>query len=108
MNNNNVFLSKIGEQIQNGEFDKYLTMPLMTKELLYSSIKARIQKKIENKATPVLNDAEIVDAIEDAKETAGFTFEIFLKVGFLEKVEDGGYQLTKLGKFATKEVSRLK
>jgi len=106
MNNNNVFLTKIGEQIQNGEFDKYLTMPLMTKELLYASIKSRIQRKIENKSTPVLNDAEVIDAIEDAKEAAGFTCQIFLKTGLLEKTENG-YELTKLGKLASKEVSRL-
>jgi predicted transcriptional regulator len=95
------------EKIQAGEFDKYLTMPMMTKELLYSSIKARILKKIETKATPVLTDTQVLDAIEDAKEAAGSSMYIFLQLGLVEKTEDG-YQLSKLGKLACKEVSRMK
>src|ERR1035437_2939454 len=107
MSTKNVFLTKISEKIQNGEFDEHLILPLMTKELLHSSVKARINKKIETRATPVLNDAEVLDAIEDAKETAGSTMMIFLQLGLMEKNDKGGYQLTKLGKLATKEVSKI-
>jgi hypothetical protein len=107
MNNNNVFLTKISEKLYNGEFDSRLNVPFLTKELVYSSIKSRIERKIEQKSTPVLNDSELNDAIEDAKETAGFTFNIFFKLGLIEKCEDGSFQPTKLGKLAMKEVSKL-
>jgi hypothetical protein len=43
--NNDVFLNKITQRIKNGDFDTYLTFPLMTRELLFLSIKARITKK---------------------------------------------------------------
>jgi len=44
--NNDVFLNKITQRIKNGDFDTQLSLPFMTKELLYISIKNKLQKKI--------------------------------------------------------------
>jgi len=94
-----VFLVKIGDKIKNGDYDKEFTIPFMTKELVYFSIKARVDKKLETKATPLLTDAEIKDAIKDAKETATITASLFIKNGILIKGVDG-YELSSIAKKA--------
>lgn len=97
---NDVFLNKISSKIKNGEFDEFLTVPFMSKELLFASIKARIDKKIENGATPVLNDTEVKDAIKDAKETAGYTMAMFIKpLNIFVKGVDG-WELSDVAKKA--------
>lgn len=84
-----VFLNKIKDQIGKGVYDKELTVPFMKRESIYASIKARVTKKLETGATPLLSDAEIKDAIKDAKEVAAISLEIFSKIGILEKTEAG-------------------
>ncbi len=84
-----VFLKKMSEKIRNGEYDESLNIPFATRELLYASVKARIDKKIETGATPLLSDSEIKDATKDTKETAAITCEIFYKAGITEKTEGG-------------------
>jgi len=91
-----VFLSKMSEKINNGEFDYALTIPFISRELIYSSIKARIVKKIETGATPLLNEAEIKDSINDAREIAAHTALIFFHNGMLE-IKDGELVLTEKG-----------
>ncbi|MFA5153528.1 MAG: hypothetical protein WC554_13270 [Clostridia bacterium] len=102
--NNNVFLAKITEKLKRGDFDKYLTIPFMTKELLLISIKAKFARKLESGGTPVLNDAEVKDCIIQAKETAAITCAIFSKFGFIERTDDG-FRLTDKG---NKMMSALK
>jgi hypothetical protein len=87
--NNEVFLNKITQKIQNGAFDTHLTLPLMTRELLFLSIKGRIDKKIDTGATPILNDAEIKDCLSEVKETAANMIHLYLKLGFIERTEEG-------------------
>lgn len=84
-----VFLNKIKDQIGKGVYDKELTVPFMKRESIYASIKARVTKKLETGATPLLSDAEIKDAIKDAKEVAAISLEIFSKIGILEKTAEG-------------------
>jgi len=83
-----VFLSKIREKIFNGEFDEYV-MPFVSRELIYASIKARIDKKLETGATPILSDTEIKEALKDTKEIAAITYALFLNAGIIEKTDDG-------------------
>lgn len=84
-----VFLSKMSGRIRNGEYDKYLNIPFATRELLYAAVKAKINKKIETSSTPLLTDTEIKIAIQDARETAAVTCELFNKIGITEKTDDG-------------------
>lgn len=84
-----VFLNKIKDKIGKGVYDKELTVPFMKRESIYASIKARVIKKLETGATPLLSDAEIKDAIKDAKEVAAISLELFSKIGILQKTEDG-------------------
>ena len=83
-----VFLSKILEKVKNGEFDNSVSL-FVSRELIYYSIKARVDKKLETGATPLLNDAEIKDAVKDAKETGDFIVSIFLDKGILKATEEG-------------------
>lgn len=84
-----VFLNKIKDKIGKGVYDKELTVPFMKRESIYASIKARVTKKLETGATPLLSDAEIKDAIKDAKEVAAISLELFSKIGILQKTEEG-------------------
>jgi predicted phage tail protein len=84
-----VFLNKIKDKINKGEYDKELTVPFMKKESIYASVKARVTKKLETGGTPLLSEAEIKDAIQDAKEVAAISLALFSKVGILEKTEAG-------------------
>lgn len=87
--NNEVFLSKINQRMQNGDFDIYLTMPFMTRDLLYASLKFKIAKKISTGGTPILTDAEIRECLLDVKEAAVAICKIYLTLGFMEKTETG-------------------
>jgi hypothetical protein len=97
--NNNVFIAKIMEKLKRGDFDKYLTIPFMTQELILASIKAKFARKIESGGTPVLNDAEVKDCILQAKETAAITCTIFAKFGFIERTEEG-FKITEKAQLA--------
>ena len=77
-----VFLNKMSEKIRAGEFDE--EFPFFTRDLIYASIKARIDKKLETGATPLLTETEVKEAIKDAKETAVMTAKLFLEAGILE------------------------
>ena len=99
--NNDVFLNKINQRIKNGDFDAYLTLPFMTRDLLLFNIKGRLNKKITTGGTPVLSDKEIKEAIDDVKEAAVYTVAIYLKLGFMVKTETG-FEFTEKGYLAIK------
>lgn len=83
-----IFLKNIDERIQNGEFDKSVSL-FVSKKLIYSSIKARVLKREKTGATPILTDVEIKEAIKDAKEIGMQTAKIFLEKGIIQKTEEG-------------------
>jgi hypothetical protein len=87
--NDDVFLNKINQRIKNGDFDVYFTIPFMTRDLLYSSLKGKINKKISTGGTPILNDAEIKDCISETKETAANIIAVYIKFGFIIRTELG-------------------
>ncbi|MFW6311343.1 MAG: hypothetical protein ACOC1K_03815 [Nanoarchaeota archaeon] len=91
-----VFLYRIRSKIYAGEFDKYISIPFISKELIYSSIKGRVNLKLQTGGTPLLSDKEIKDAVSDAIETALITAKLFLEIGILKK-ENGVYSVTEKG-----------
>ena len=95
MDERKLFLDEMYDKIFNGEYDKEMTIPFMTKNLVYAAIKSKINKKIEVGGTPILTKSEIKDALRDAKETAVAIVSIFLNNGILEKTEDG-YKLSEV------------
>lgn len=99
--NNNVFLVKISEKIKQGDFDSYLTIPFMTRELLLLTIKSKFNKRVETGGTPILSDHEIQDCILQVKETAAITCALFEKFGFLQRTSEG-YKLSKKGEMVLK------
>lgn len=99
--NNNVFLTKIAEKIKRGDYDKHINLPFMTQELVLTCIKIKFARKIESGGTPVLNDAEVKDCINQARETAAVTYGIFEKYGIIERTEEG-YKITPKGELALK------
>lgn len=90
------FLNKIKDKIGRGEFDHFLG-PFLSREGLFSSIKARVKIKEETGGTPLLTEREINEAIKDAKEISAITFEIFKKIGIIEVDEFGDYRISKTG-----------
>jgi len=104
--NNSVFLHKITEKIKKGDYDSFFTIPFMSKELLISSIKVNLTKKLAKGNTPILTDSEILLCIQEVKETAVNIFSIYLQSGIIEKTEDGAsYQVSNKGKIAIKQSS---
>ena len=103
--NNDVFLNKITQRIAAGDFDTYLTLPFMTRNLLVSSIKGRLDKKINTGGTPILSDTEIKDCLAEIKETAANIISIYVKLGFMIRT-DTGWEFTKLGDLAVKTAYR--
>ena len=99
---NTSFLRKILERIKNGDFDAYLNLPFMSRELFYSTIKNKIQIKLDTGGTPLLTDNEVKDCIADTKEAAVNIFGTFLKEGFIIKDAEFGFKLTPKGELAIK------
>lgn len=106
-NNNAVFLTSIQKRIQEGEFDDYLTLPFMNRNLLYNAIKGKINRRLAKGGTPMLTDTEIRESIEVAKETAGVTFHLFRESGILELTDDGTYKLSRKGAIAMRSLSKF-
>jgi len=99
--NNDVFLNKISQRIKNGDFDVYLTVPFMTRDLLSHVIKGRLDKKITTGGTPILSDTEIKDCLAETKETAVNIIATYLKLGFMVRTETG-FEFTEKGYLAIK------
>ena len=104
---NIAFLLDFKAKLDNGEYDKHLTLPFMKKELLMAAVSGRIQRKIDKGVTPMLTDSEVQLCIDEAKETAGGTFYLMVKYKILEEKEDGTYGLSGKGQVALREASRL-
>ena len=102
----NEFLNKFQGKLDNGEFDQYLTLPFMKKELLLANVKVKVEEKIEKETGSGLSDLEIMDVIKDLKETAGGVFSLMVKYKILEQKEDGSFGLSKKGAIAVGEVGR--
>lgn len=84
-----VFLSKMKEKIYEGEFDDKLNLPFMSRKLFYSSLKDKVNKKLETGTTPLLSENEILDILNDVRETAVITAALFIETGIIKKTEDG-------------------
>ncbi len=106
MDNNKVFLNNIQNRINDGEFDQHFTMPFMNRKLLTAAIKGKIERRLEKGGTPILTDAEIVESIQDAKETAGSTFYLMVNNGILIKNGFGEYELSSKAKIALRYFSK--
>lgn len=104
--NNKVFLNKIAQRIKDGDFDKYLNLPFMTKELLYVRIKDRIERKLKTGGTPILTDYEVKECLEETKQTAVSTFALFLKEGLILRTDEG-YTLTEKGEIAIRATFKM-
>jgi hypothetical protein len=100
-----VFLTKITTAIKKGDYDKKLTVPFMTQDLLISAIKAKVNAKESKGSNPILTDTEIKECINDAKETAAYTAIILYQYGILSKDDKDKIELSNLGKIALKQTS---
>ena len=83
------FLNRISEKIDRGEFDNHITIPFINRNLIYASIKTRVNKRIETNANPLRTELEINEAIKDAKDVAVIAASIFLKCGIIKKTKEG-------------------
>lgn len=104
--NNSVFLNKISQKIKNGDYDEHFTIPFMTKDLLLHCIKDKINKKIETGGTPILNENEINDCLDQVKETAINIISCYIKNGFMVRTNEG-LEFTPKGFLAIKAAYRM-
>jgi len=103
--NNKVFLNKIIEKINFGNYDKYFDHPLLNRTVLIKIIKTKIEKKISSKSTPILSEVEIMKCIDEARDIALESTEIYVKLGILVKNEKD-YELTPNGEIFIKLMKR--
>lgn len=97
-----VFFHKISEKINNGDYDQHMTIPFMSRSTLIAAIKQRLSKKIEKNMTPILTDQEVLMCVTTAKELAATMFAMYVKLGFIERTEEG-FDVTERGKLAVKQ-----
>lgn len=97
-----VFFHKMTEKINAGEYDQYLTIPFMSRELLIKVLKRRIDKMMEEGKPGVLDEAGVDSCVRSAKELAATMFALYVKLGFIERTETG-YSPTEKGKIAVKQ-----
>jgi len=100
-------LEEVEKRINTGEFDKYLTIPFMTRKSLSATFKGRIDRKVEKNAALVINEAEIKSVVDEAREAAAVTYNIFEKLGFFKQNEDGEIVLTRAAQIALREITLL-
>jgi len=105
INNNNVFFSKILQKVKNGDFDTYLTLPFMTRDLFLNSVKGRLDKKIATGGTPILSDSDLKDCLAETKETATYIIALYIKLGFMVRTETG-FEMTEKMQLAIKAAYR--
>ena len=102
--NDHVFIIKISQRINQGDFDVYLNLPFMSKELLLSTMKSRLEKKIAVGGSATLNDIDIKDCLAEVKETALNIIALYLKLEFIVRTETG-IEFTEKGLKAIKSIS---
>ena len=99
--NNEVYLNKITQRVNNGDFDSMLVVPFMTRNLFLSSIKNRLNERETNGRARVLTDLELKDCINETQETAVEILQLYIKNGVME-ITDEGLAYTELGLQAVK------
>lgn len=91
-----IFLGRIMQRIDRGEFDNELNIPFASRKLMKSLVEARMAKKVETNSTPVLSDLDLAGIIEEVRATAAETAAIFGWAGILQKnEEDPKFQVTE-------------
>jgi hypothetical protein len=83
------FLDRLLDRIDNGEFDEHLNIPFASRKLLKSLVEAKMAKKVETNATPVLSDTDLWNCVSEVRETAAYTASILFEKGLLVKDERG-------------------
>lgn len=99
--NNEVYLNKITQRVNNGDFDSMLVVPFMTRNLFLSSIKNHLNERETNGRARVLTDLELKDCIHETQETAVEILQSYIKNGLME-ITDEGLAYTELGLQAVK------
>lgn len=101
-----IFLNRIKDRIKHGDFDAYLSLPFMSRELFYRTISSKIYKRIETGSTPLLSDTEIKQCLADTREAAVYTVALFLELEFIERIGDT-YKLTPVGEIAVRASNKF-
>ena len=88
-NRADIFLGRVMERIDRGDFDSQLEIPFASRKLLKALVTQKMEKKVETNATPVLSDLDLDECVKEVRETAANTLGVFLWAGILEKTEEG-------------------
>jgi len=90
-----IFLGRVMEKIDRGEFDKDLDIPFASRKLLKALVTQKMNKKVETNSTPVLSDLDLTECVKEVRETAAETAAIFQWAGILEKPEGESLKVTE-------------
>ena len=80
-----IFMDQMKNLVDSGAFDEEISMPFLSRKLILAAIRTKVNKLLETGGTPLLTDAEITEAVKDAKYTAVITGLVFFRVGIIEK-----------------------
>lgn len=83
-----IFLDRILDRIDNGEFDDHLDIPFASRKLLKSLIESKMSRKVETHATPILSDTDVWTCVDEVRETAAYTALMLFNANILEKKDD--------------------
>lgn len=95
-----IFLKKIHERIEDGDYDSEMVIPFMDRELFFKLLKNKVESKEKKNVNPLLTTEEIKNVMKDLKETSVNIAGLYFKLGFIEKNKDGQYNVTDKGKMA--------
>jgi hypothetical protein len=84
-----IFLERVLNRIDAGEFDEHLNIPFASRKLLRSLVEAKMARKVESNTTPILSDTDLWNCVNEVRETAAYTASVLFKSGFLSKDEKG-------------------
>jgi len=84
-----IFLDRVLNRIDSGEFDEHLNIPFASRKLLRSLVESKMAKKVETNSTPVLSDTDLWNCVAEVRETAAHTASVFVKKGILVNDENG-------------------
>lgn len=95
----NIYFQRFSKKLYSGDYDSFLSLPFMTRDLLFSYVKCKLSKKIDSGGTPILSEREVNECISETKDSALLILKIFIELGFIERTEES-YELTEKGKIA--------
>lgn len=99
-----VFLTNISKMYVNGDYDQYIIMPFMTKELFITCVSQKLDKKINKGLSAVLTDTEIKEVFSQMYDICLEIVKLYTDSGIIKSTDNiyelsfDPYKLVKIAK----------